>query len=62
MIFIFDYMTNLIAAVPAEVDADQSTDVNSVWAEEPYRNRGTGSYLPSAIEHEAKEIRFTNRK
>ena len=55
-------MTNLIAAVPAEVDADQSTDVNGAWAEEPYRNRGTGSYLPSAIEHEAKEIRLTNRK
>ena len=46
---------NLIAAVLAEVDADQSTDINGVWVEEPYRNQGIGSYLLSAIEHEAKE-------
>ena len=46
---------NLIAAVLAEVDADQSTDVNGVWVEPPYRNQGIGSYLLGEVEREAKE-------
>ena len=46
---------NLIAAVLAEVDADQSTDINGVWVEEPYRNQGIGSFLLNVIEREAKE-------
>ncbi|MBR6165197.1 MAG: GNAT family N-acetyltransferase [Clostridia bacterium] len=46
---------NLIAAVLAEVDADKSTDLNGVWVEEPYRNRGIGSCLLGVIDREAKE-------
>lgn len=46
---------NIIAAVLAEVDADESTDINGVWVEESYRNQGIGTYLLGVIEREAKE-------
>lgn len=46
---------NMIAAVLAELDADESTDVNGVWVEESYRNQGIGTYLLGIIEREAKE-------
>lgn len=46
---------NLIAAVLAEVDADESTDINGVWVEKSYRNQGIGTYLLGVIESEAKE-------
>ena len=46
---------NIIAAVLAEVDADMSTDIDGVWVEELYRNKGIGSYLLSQVEREAKE-------
>ena len=46
---------NMIAAVLAEVDADESTDINGVWVEESYRNQGIGTYLLGLIEREAKE-------
>lgn len=52
---IVDKDGNLIAAVLAEVDADQSTDVFGVWVEEPYRKQGYGSRLLGEIEREAKE-------
>jgi len=46
---------NIIAAVLAELDADESTDVNGVWVEGPYRNQGLGSYLLGEVEKEARE-------
>ena len=46
---------NMIAAVLGGVDADESTDVNGIWVEESYRNRGIGTYLLGVMEREAKE-------
>jgi GNAT superfamily N-acetyltransferase len=45
----------MIAAVLAELDADESTDINGVWVEEPYRKQGLGSYLLGKVEKEAKD-------
>ena len=46
---------NMIAAVIAGVDGDDNADIDGVWVEEPYRNRGLGSYLLGEAEREAKE-------
>ena len=46
---------NIIAAILAELDADRSTDIDGIWVEAPYRNRGIGSYLLREVEREANE-------
>ena len=45
----------LIAGVFGEVDGWNSLDIEVLWVEEPYRNRGLGSFLLREIEREAKE-------
>ena len=45
----------LIAGVVAGVEGDDTGEIDGLWVEEPYRNRGLGSYLLREAEREAKE-------
>ena len=46
---------NLIAGILGEVDGWNSCDIDVLWVEEPYRSRGSGTFLLREIEREAKE-------
>lgn len=44
-----------IAGIVANVGCWDEFDVEALWVEEPYRNRGLGSYLLGSVEREAAE-------
>ena len=46
---------NIIAAVVAGVEGDDTAYIDGVWVEEHYRGQGIGSYLIGVIEREAKD-------
>ena len=46
---------NLIAAVIAGVDSDDTAEIDGIWVEERYRRQGLGSCLLGEIAREAKE-------
>ncbi len=46
---------NLIAAVIAGVDGDDTADIDGIWVDERCRRQGLGTYLFGQIEREAKE-------
>ena len=50
-----DQNGRMIAGVIAEVGGWDECDIDGIWVEEPYRNRGLGSYLLREVEREAKE-------
>ena len=45
----------IIAGFVGGVDGWNGTDMDALWVDEPYRNRGIGSRLLSELEREAKE-------
>ena len=45
---------NLIAGVSAAVDGWNGADIDGIWVEEPYRNRGLGAAILREVEREAK--------
>ena len=44
---------NLIAGILGEIDGWNGCDIDVLWVEEPYRNRGLGSFLLREFENEA---------
>ena len=46
----------MIVAVFAGVGNWNQLNINMIWVDEPYRNRGIGSELLAEIEREGKEI------
>ncbi len=45
----------LIAGIAADLNGDDVGEIDAVWVEEPYRNRGLGSALLAEVERTARE-------
>ena len=52
---VIDRDGNLIAAVIAGVDGDDTAEIDGIWVDERHRRQGLGSCLLGRIEREAKE-------